>query len=100
MLKFYAVKIDFGKVPEGEVKALAKKIGKAMKEEDAVPMVPESPENPWFYALFRTRKEAGEFRGRHGKEFPPVAFKAVRRPAMIPESEFTEKYLEELGRKA
>lgn len=100
MLKFYAVKIDFGKVPEKEIEALAKGIGKAMREEGAVPMRPESPEDPWFYALFRTRKEAGAFRGRHGGEFPPVAFRAVRRPAMIPESEFTKEYLEELGRKA
>lgn len=100
MVKFYSVKIDFAEVPRRKLKSLSRQVGKAVRESGAIPMLPESPENPWVYALFRTRKDASRFRKEFSKAFGLAKLECVKEPAMVPESEFTKEYLEELGRKA
>lgn len=92
-VKFYALKIDLRDVKNEDFPMIIGKISGKMREADAVAMEPEDMFRPYFYALFKRKRYAEDFKKSHKDEFRPARMSVVREPVMIPADSFKPDYI-------
>lgn len=97
-VKFYALKIDLGGVENGDFGRIVGGISGKMREADAVAMEPEDMFRPYFYALFKKRKQAEDFKKAHKDEFRPARMSVVRKPVMVSADLFNPEYIKDMKR--
>lgn len=97
-VRFYALKIDLGDVADADFGRIVGSISGKMREADAVAMEPEDMFRPYFYALFKKRKQAEDFRKAHKGDFRPARMSAVRKPVMVSADLFTPAYIKDMKR--
>lgn len=97
-VKFYALKIDLSDVKNEDFPMIIGKISAKMREADAVAMEPESMFLPHFYALFKKRRQAEEFRKAHKDWFRPARMSVAKEPVMVSADLFKPEYIKGMKR--